>query len=228
MAKSKRPPPPDIIPAATLLTAYSRGIFPMAEERDDEDVFWLDPERRGILPLNTFRVPSRLARSIRASLFRMTVDTAFAAVMAACADPAPQRAKTWINPLIERSYANLYALGHAHSVEVWDGPDLVGGLYGVSIGAAFFGESMFSRKRDVSKMALVHLVARLKAGGFTLLDTQFVTEHLKQFGAVEIERERYRRLLKDAVDSTANFYVLGGAGAAVCAGTVLQLTTQTS
>ena len=228
MAKSKRLPPIDIIPAATLLTAYSRGIFPMAEERDDEDVFWVDPDQRGILPLDAFRLSHRLARTIRSSPFRMTVDTAFADVMAACAEPAPQRPKTWINPLIERSYRNLYSKGHAHSVEVWDGADLVGGLYGVSIGSAFFGESMFSRRRDASKMALVHLVARLKAGGYRLLDTQFVTEHLKQFGAVEILRERYLDLLRDAVDRSADFYVLGGAGAAVCAGTVLQLITQTS
>ncbi len=228
MAKSRRPPANDIIPAATLLTAYSRGIFPMAEERDDEDVFWVDPERRGIFPLDKFQVSHRLARSMRSSPFRMTVDTAFGDVMAACAEAAPQRPKTWINPLLERSYANLHAKGHAHCVEVWEGATLVGGLYGVSIGAAFFGESMFARKRDASKMALVHLAARLKAGGYTLLDTQFVTEHLKQFGAVEISRLRYQALLRAAVARTANFYELGGAGAAVCVGTVLQLTTQTS
>jgi leucyl/phenylalanyl-tRNA---protein transferase len=228
MAKSKRPPPIDVIPAATLLTAYSRGIFPMAEERDDEDVFWVDPDHRGILPLDSFRVSHRLARTIRSTRLRLTVDTAFADVMAACAEPAPQRPKTWINPLIERSYCDLHSKGHAHSVEVWDGVDLVGGLYGVSIGAAFFGESMFSRQRDTSKVALVHLVARLKAGGYVLLDTQFVTEHLTQFGAIEIGRELYRNLLRDAVGRSADFYVLGGAGAAVCAGTVLQLTTQTS
>jgi len=228
MAKSRRPPPIEIIPAATLLTAYSRGIFPMAEERDDEDVFWIDPDRRGILPLDEFRLSHRLARTIRSTRLRMTVDTAFSEVIAACADPGPQRPKTWINPLIERSYGNLHSKGHAHSVEVWDGPNLAGGLYGVSIGAAFFGESMFSRQRDASKIALVHLVARLKAGGYRLLDTQFVTEHLKQFGAIEIPREHYRDLLRDAVDRSANFYVLGGAGEAVCAGTVLQLMTQTS
>lgn len=228
MAKSRRSPPSEIIPAATLLTAYSRGIFPMAEDREDDAVFWVDPERRGILPLDGFRLSHRLARTMRSSKLRMTVDTAFGAVMAACAEPVLLRPKTWINPLIERSYGNLHAKGHAHCVEVWDGPDLVGGLYGISIGAAFFGESMFSRRRDASKMALVHLVARLKAGGYALLDTQFVTEHLKQFGAVEIPRERYRDLLRAAVARSANFYELGGAGAAACVGTVLQLTTQTS
>jgi leucyl/phenylalanyl-tRNA---protein transferase len=219
---------PDIIPAATLLGAYSSGIFPMAEERDDADVFWVDPQRRGIFPLDGFKVPGRLARTMRASTFRMTVDTAFGAVMAACAEPAPQRPKTWISPLIERSYANLHVLGYAHSVEVWEDEELIGGLYGVAIGAAFFGESMFARRRDASKMALVHLVARLKAGRYTLLDTQFVTEHLKQFGAVEIARLKYQKLLRGAIERSANFYELGGAGAAVCVGTVLQLTTQTS
>lgn len=226
MAKSRRPP--EIIPAATLLTAYSRGIFPMAEERDDEDVFWIDPDRRGILPLDQFHVPQRLARRIRSTGLRMTVDTAFERVIDACATPGLQRPKTWINELIERSYCNLHAKGHAHSVEVWDGTELAGGLYGVSIGAAFFGESMFSRQTDASKMALVHLVARLKAGRYRLLDTQFVTEHLKQFGAVEIPRGRYQGRLRTAVDARGNFYELGGAGATVCAGTVLQLITQTS
>ena len=218
----------DIISPAKLLTAYSRGIFPMAEEREDDDIFWVNPERRGILPLEGFHLPHRLARTMRASALRMTVDTDFAGVIAACAEPQSQRPKTWINPLIERSYCHLHAPGHAHSVEVWDEEKLVGGIYGVSIGAAFFGESMFSRRKDTSKMALVHLVGRLIAGRYRLLDTQFVTEHLTQFGAVEIPRERYRGLLKAAVDRSANFYELGGAGAAVCAGTVLQLITQTS
>ena len=228
MAKTRRPPPSEIIPAATLVTAYSRGIFPMAEERDDDDVFWIDPERRGILPLDKFHLPKRLARTMRSGALRMTVDTAFEDVITACAEPAAERPKTWINQVIERSYCNLHAKGHAHSVEVWDGPTLAGGLYGVSIGAAFFGESMFSRLKDASKMALVCLVARLNAGGYRLLDTQFVTEHLKQFGAIEIPRARYRALLADAVARRGDFYELGGAGAAICAGTVLQLITQTS
>jgi len=203
-----------IIPERTLLAAYRAGQFPMAESREDEDVYWIDPPLRGILPLDAFHVPKRLARTIRRGLFTVTVDKAFAAVMAACAAAAPNRMNTWINPLIERSYANLHANGHAHSVEVWHDGSLVGGLYGVSIGAAFFGESMFSLQTDASKVALVHLATRLRAGRYKLLDTQFITEHLTQFGAVEIPRERYKKLLAEAVDAKADFYVLGGAGAA--------------
>ncbi len=203
-----------IIPERTLLAAYRAGQFPMADSREDEDVYWIDPPLRGILPLDAFHIPRRLARTIRSGHFRVTVDTAFAAVVAACATNAPKRINTWINPLIERSYANLYANGHAHSVEVWHDGDLVGGLYGVSIGAAFFGESMFSLQTDASKVALVHLAERLRAGRYSLLDTQFITEHLKQFGAVEIPRARYKKLLAEAVDAKADFYVLGGAGAA--------------
>lgn len=202
-----------IIPERTLLGAYRSGQFPMAETRTDDDVYWIDPPLRGILPLEAFHVPKRLARTIRSSRFRITVDNAFSEVMAACAMSAPNRQNTWINPLIERSYANLHANGHAHSVEVWDDALLVGGLYGVSIGAAFFGESMFSRQTDASKVALVHLVERLRAGSYKLLDTQFITEHLTQFGAVEIARARYKALLAEAVDAKADFYVLGGAGA---------------
>lgn len=227
MAKAKRPPP-DLLPADMLLGAYAQGYFPMAEARTDKDVFWLNPDRRGILPLDAFHVPRRLLRKLRASPWRMTVDTAFARVMKACAEADRQGGKTWINPLIERSYANLHALGHAHSVEVWDGEALVGGLYGVSLGGAFFGESMFSVATDASKMALVHLVARLKAGRFQLLDTQFVTEHLAQFGAIEIGRGGYQARLAEAIAVDGDFYVLGGAGAVVLAGTVLQLITQTS
>ena len=226
MAKTRHPP--ETLSAATLLARYSVGIFPMAEERDDDEVFWIDPEWRGILPLDKFHLPQRLARRMRATKWCTTVDTAFDKVIAACAEPAAGRPKTWINRLIERSYINLHAKGHAHSVEVWDEEALVGGLYGVSIGAAFFGESMFSRQTDASKIALVHLVARLKAGKYKLLDTQFVTEHLLQFGAIEIPRGKYQDMLHAATDARANFYELGGAGAAVCVGTVLQLITQTS
>lgn len=203
-----------IIPERTLLAAYSSGQFPMAETRTDEDVYWIDPPLRGILPLDAFHIPKRLARTLRAGRFSITVDKTFTAVMRACAETAPGRANTWINPLIERSYANLHTKGYAHSVEVWRNGELAGGLYGVSIGGAFFGESMFSRQTDASKVALVHLVQRLKTGSYKLLDTQFITEHLKQFGAVEISRERYKRLLADAVVAKADFYVLGGAGAA--------------
>lgn len=200
----------------------------MAEAREDEGIFWLDPEWRGILPLDEFHVPRRLARSMRSSAFTVTVDRAFERIIAMCAESTRHRKNTWINSLIERSFVNLFNLGHAHSVEVWDGTELVGGLYGASIGGAFFGESMFSRRTDASKIALVHLVARLKAGGYLLLDTQFITNHLEQFGATEIAKDDYKALLADAVQATTNFYEFGGTGEVFAAGAVLQLTTQTS
>jgi leucyl/phenylalanyl-tRNA--protein transferase len=225
---ARKPTVPDVIPAATLIAAYKHGVFPMAEERDDEDVFWLEPQRRGIIPLNDFHLSRRLARTLRSTKLRMTADAAFDRVIAACAETTVGRAKTWINGLIERSYCNLHRVGHAHSIEMWDGDDLVGGLYGVSIGGAFFGESMFSRMTDASKMALAHLVARLKAGGYRLLDAQFVTDHLAQFGATEVTRARYKQQLDAATSEKANFYVLGGAGDVVLAGAVLQLITHTS
>jgi leucyl/phenylalanyl-tRNA--protein transferase len=228
MSRTRRPARPETISVAALIQAYSFGVFPMAETREDPDIMWIDPEWRGILPLDAFHVPKRLARTIRSTPLVVRVDTAFAAVIEACAKPARGRAKTWINDVIERSYIELHRAGHAHSVEVFDGEALVGGLYGVSVGAAFFGESMFSTQRDVSKIALAHLVARLRAGHYKLLDTQFVTEHLSQFGAIEIPRGRYHDLLRPAVDAKANFYELGGAGAAVSGGTVLQLITQIS
>ncbi len=223
-----RQPVRDLIPPEDLLGAYARGYFPMAEARDDPEVFWMNPEIRGVFPLDAFHLPRRLARAMRSTPWRFTVDSAFPDVIAACAETVRQGGKTWISGLIERSYCRLHELGHAHSVEVFDGDRLVGGLYGVSLGAAFFGESMFSRETDASKMALAHLVARLKAGRYRLLDTQFVTEHLMQFGAAQITRARYQRQLKAALDSDGDFYVLGGTGAAVLAGTVLQLTTQMS
>jgi leucyl/phenylalanyl-tRNA--protein transferase len=188
-----------------LLRAYACGIFPMAESIDDPTLFWVEPELRGIIPLGGFNVSSRLARTIRSDVFTVSVNTAFKAVIAGCAEPAPGRDNTWINTRIRDLYTALHELGHCHSVEVWDGEHLVGGLYGVSLGGAFFGESMFHRTRDASKVALVHLVARLLAGGFTLLDTQFVTEHLRTFGALEVPRRRYRMLLDDAVKETADF-----------------------
>jgi leucyl/phenylalanyl-tRNA--protein transferase len=227
MARITRPPQ-DRLDPQMLLDAYAQGYFPMAEAREDKDVFWLNPERRGILPLDRFHLPRRLARTLKGTKWRLTADTAFVQVIRACAEAYRQGGKTWINPLIERSYSALHDLGHAHSVEVWDGEALVGGLYGVALGGAFFGESMFSVATDASKIALVHLVARLKAGRYTLLDTQFVTDHLVQFGAIEISRTEYRARLREAVDVRADFYVLGGAGALVLPGTVLQLTTQTS
>ena len=189
-----------------LLRAYACGIFPMAESADDPSLFWVEPELRGVIPLTGFRVSSRLARTVRSDAFTVTVNQAFTAIMDGCAEPQPGREDTWINRRIRELYSGLYALGHCHSVECWQDGDLVGGLYGVSLGRAFFGESMFHRARDASKVALVHLVARLIAGGFELLDTQYVTEHLKTFGAVEIPRRRYTGLLEKALTGpAANF-----------------------
>jgi leucyl/phenylalanyl-tRNA--protein transferase len=171
----------------------------MAESADDPTLFWVEPEMRGVIPLQGFRIASRLARTVRSDAFKVTVNRAFRAVMAGCAAPHEGREETWINTRIRDLYGGLHALGHGHSVEVWQDDDLVGGLYGVSLGRAFFGESMFHRVRDASKVALVHLVARLIAGGFELLDTQYVTDHLKTFGAIEIPRRRYSALLDKAI-----------------------------
>jgi leucyl/phenylalanyl-tRNA---protein transferase len=182
-----------------LLRAYACGIFPMAESADDPTLFWVEPELRGVIPLDGFRVGSRLARTVRSDVFTVTVNRAFKAVMAGCAAPRPGREDTWINRRIRELYTGLFAIGHCHSVECWRDGELVGGLYGVSLGRAFFGESMFHIARDASKVALVHLVARLLAGGFELLDTQYVTEHLKTFGAQEIPRRRYTALLDKAL-----------------------------
>ena len=191
--------------AQLLLRAYAAGIFPMAESADSRDLYWFDPEQRGILPLDTFHVPRRLRRTVRGGGFEMRFDSAFRAVIEACAEPTAERPKTWINADIVRLYCELHEQGFAHSVETWRDGQLVGGLYGVSLGRAFFGESMFSRTTDASKVALVHLVARLRAGGFTLLDTQFVTEHLSRFGALEIPRSEYRRRLAAAIGGPGVF-----------------------
>lgn len=196
------------IDADVLLRAYAYGVFPMAETRDDPDLYWIDPERRGILPLDGFHLPRRLKRTVRSQPFEVRIDTAFRDVMLACAESAPDREGTWINDRILDLYCELFARGNAHSVECWQSGRLVGGLYGVSLGAAFFGESMFSRETDASKVALVYLVARLIAGGYKLLDTQFVTEHLKQFGTVEIPRDAYRARLHLATLEEADFYRL--------------------
>lgn len=208
-----------------LLRAYACGIFPMAESVDDPSLFWVEPEHRGLIPLDGFRIASRLARTVRSDMFSVSVDTAFAAVIDGCAAPQPGRDDTWINRRIRDLYIGLHDRGHAHSVEVWQNGDLVGGLYGVSLGRAFFGESMFHRARDASKVGLVHLVARLIAGGFVLLDTQYVTEHLRSFGAIEVSRRRYRKLLDAAIDGAADFARLpmdrpvpGAAALAVIAG----------
>lgn len=198
-----------------ILKAYAVGVFPMAERRDDPYLYWVEPKRRGIIPLDDrFHVPRRLARTIRQGGFDIRTDTAFESVVAGCAAPAPGREETWINDEIVRLYNQLQLLGHAHSVEVWQGESLVGGLYGISLGGAFFGESMFSRVRDASKIALVHLVERLRRGGYRLLDAQFMTDHLKRFGAYEVSRDQYRRMLDEALDVQARFYSAGEAAAA--------------
>ncbi|HMJ44123.1 MAG TPA: leucyl/phenylalanyl-tRNA--protein transferase [Pseudolabrys sp.] len=191
-----------------LLKAYACGIFPMAESADDPALHWIEPEMRGIVPLDGFHVASRLARTVRTTPFTVWVDRDFDATVGGCAEAKENRAKTWINGRIRKIYRSLFDHGHAHSVEVYDGDALVGGLYGVSLGRAFFGESMFHRARDASKIALVHLVARLRAGGYRLLDTQYVTDHLKTFGAVEVTQRRYHRMLEDAITGDADFDAL--------------------
>ena len=184
-----------------LLRAYSIGLFPMAESADDPELFWVEPELRGIIPLDDFHVSKSLAKTIRKKPFDIRYDTAFDAVMAGCAEEAPDRPSTWINETIRKLYVELHQIGHAHSVEAWEGDQLVGGLYGVSLGAAFFGESMFSRRTNASKICLVHLVERLRERDFTLLDTQFTTEHLKTFGAIDVPKARYAKMLQKAVNS---------------------------
>jgi leucyl/phenylalanyl-tRNA--protein transferase len=189
-----------------LLRAYAHGAFPMAEGRDRDHIHWVDPKQRGILPLDSFHLPRRLARTVRQGHIAVRCDTDFGAVIAACAAPGPDRPDSWINAEIVGLYTQLFELGYVHTVECWRDDTLVGGLYGVAMAGAFFGESMFSRERDASKIALAHLVLRLRLGGFRLLDTQFITEHLSQFGVIEIPRARYRNLLRDALAVSANFY----------------------
>jgi leucyl/phenylalanyl-tRNA--protein transferase len=191
-----------------LLKAYACGIFPMAESAEDPALYWIEPEQRGVIPLDRFHISGRLARTVKNEHFTVVCNRDFEAVIDGCAEPAPGRARTWINRRIRNLYQGLYRIGHCHTVEVYDGDALVGGLYGVSLGRTFFGESMFHRARDASKVALVHLVARLRAGGFRLLDTQFVTDHLKTFGAVEVPRKQYHKLLAEALTGEADFAVL--------------------
>ncbi|HEY8290067.1 MAG TPA: leucyl/phenylalanyl-tRNA--protein transferase [Acetobacteraceae bacterium] len=193
------------ITADLMLRAYRHGLFPMAESRQGSRLFWLDPERRGVLPLDRFHVPRRLLRTALSGLFDVSVDRDFTGTIAGCATPAPGREDTWINPQIERLFSELHGMGHAHSVECRRAGLLVGGLYGVTLGGVFFGESMFSFVTDASKVALVHLVARLRLGGFRVLDTQFVTAHLAQFGAEEISRDAYKTQLAAAVDIPARW-----------------------
>ncbi|HVY20869.1 MAG TPA: leucyl/phenylalanyl-tRNA--protein transferase [Bauldia sp.] len=207
-----------------LLKAYAVGIFPMAESADDPGLFWIEPEERGIIPLDGFHLPQRLRRTVASDKFEVRVDHDFGAIVDACAEATEGRPKTWINARIRKLYGELHEMGAAHSIETWRDGKLVGGLYGVELGAAFFGESMFSRERDASKVALVHLVARLKAGGFRLLDTQFTTPHLKQFGAIDVDRAGYQTLLEEAIAADADFYFLGGATSDV----ILQSVSQTS
>ena len=186
-----------------VLRAYRQGLFPMAETRRSDRLYWLDPERRGVLPLDRFHLPRRLRRTVLSDAFAVTVDQDFSATIGCCAAPAPGRHETWINPEILHLFTELHRMGHAHSVECRRDGSLVGGLYGVAIGGVFFGESMFSLCRDASKVALVHLVARLRLGGFRLLDTQFLTGHLAQFGAEEVSRDEYRQALVLALDAPA-------------------------
>ena len=206
-----------------LLRAYSVGVFPMASTRDADDVFWVEPKKRGVLPLDQFHLSRSLAKTVRSDRYTVTVDKAFSEVVAHCAEATARRPDTWINPEIEAAYAELHRRGNAHSVEAWQNGELGGGLYGVRLGAAFFGESMFSRARDASKVALAHLVARLRVGGFKLLDCQFLTEHLASLGTIEIGRDAYVALLDKAlglgsasagaVSSPADFFALEGAAA---------------
>ena len=191
-----------------LLKAYACGIFPMAESAEDPALYWIEPEERGIIPLDRFHVPARLARTVRSDQFTVTIDRDFDGVLDGCAEPRPGRPRTWINRRIHSLYRKLYERRHCHSIEVYDGDALVGGLYGVTLGRAFFGESMFHRARDASKVALVHLMARLKAGGFKLCDTQFVTDHLKTFVAIEVPRRQYHKLLEAALTGEGDFLAL--------------------
>ena len=203
-----------------LLKAYACGIFPMAENADDPSLYWIEPEQRGLIPLDGFHVPRRLARTIRSDHFEVFIDRDFEATIDGCAEPQAGRSRTWINGRIRSLYCKLHEIGHCHSVETWRDGKLVGGLYGVRLGRAFFGESMFHRERDASKVALVHLVARLRAGGFTLLDTQFVTSHLSGFGAIEVSKRLYNRMLERALEDEADFFALDNdpvPGAAVLA-----------
>ncbi len=208
-----------------LLRAYAYGAFPMAEGREENHIYWVDPKQRGILPLDEFRLPRRLARTLRRGPFDIRCDSAFVEVIRACAEPTPERPDSWINAEIVALNTRLFEMGFAHSVECWRDGGLVGGLYGVAIGGAFFGESMFSRERDASKVALAHLAMRLKLGGFVLLDTQFVTKHLRQFGAIEVPRAAYRDLLQKALAAKARFY---GEVSASDAASFVQSITQRS
>jgi len=204
---SRKPDPfaVDLTPEL-IIRAYQAGIFPMAENEDSPDLFWVSPQQRGIIPLDGFHISRSLRKTLRTHPYTVRVDTDFAGVIEGCATEGEDRSSTWINAEIRRLYGALFDRGIAHTVEVWDGADLVGGLYGLSLGAAFFGESMFHRKTDCSKIAMAHLLHRLTAGGYQLLDTQFVTDHLRTFGGIEIPREAYELRLAEALKHQADFF----------------------
>ena len=189
-----------------LLKAYACGLFPMAESADDPGLFWLEPEHRGILPFNNFHLPRRLRRTIRSDVFEIRVSTDFQGIIDGCAEPMPGRQKTWINREIRRLYGELFDMGYCHTVEAWQAGELVGGLYGVSLNGAFFGESMFTFRTDASKVCLAHLVARLIVGGYSLLDTQFVTDHLSKFGTLEVSQADYNKRLGEALKLETDYY----------------------
>ncbi|MFM9851512.1 MAG: leucyl/phenylalanyl-tRNA--protein transferase [Sphingomonadaceae bacterium] len=199
----------EVIEPDILLRAYASGVFPMADARDADEVYWVDPEKRGIMPLDRFRLSKSLAKTLRSERFETTVDRAFEQIVALCAAPADDRPSTWINGHIERAVTALHAAGYAHSIETWLQGELVGGLYGIALGGAFFGESMFSRATDASKVALAHLVARLRVGGFALLDCQFITPHLASMGAIEISRADYMASLSSALRRAPDFLAFG-------------------
>jgi leucyl/phenylalanyl-tRNA--protein transferase len=199
----------DITPQL-IVRAYCSGIFPMSEDASDDDIFWVSPELRGIIPLDGFRLSTSLRKAMRKSGFQIKVDTDFNAIIEACATVGSERETTWINGTIRAVYGELFTLGIAHTVEVWEGSELVGGLYGLAIGGAFFGESMFHRKTNASKIAMAHLVERLKAGGFVLLDTQFLTPHLASLGGIEIPREDYEERLADALEVIGDWHAWDG------------------
>jgi leucyl/phenylalanyl-tRNA---protein transferase len=191
-----------------IIRAYQAGIFPMAEDADADDLFWVSPQKRGILPLDGFHVSRSLRKTLRSHPYTIRIDTDWKGIVEGCATAGTDRDTTWINATIRKLYGQLFDRGICHTVEVWEGPHLVGGLYGLAIGAAFFGESMFHRRTDASKIALVHLVDRLKAGGYRLLDTQFITDHLRSFGGIEISREEYELRLADALANTGDFIAI--------------------
>ena len=211
-----------------ILKAYACGVFPMAERHDAAEVYWIDPDFRGILPLESFHVPRRLARTVRSGIYEVRIDTDFLGTIKGCARRTQKRRDTWLNAQLIRVFTELHGRGYAHSVEVWRERRLVGGLYGVALGAVFFGESMFSVEPDASKVALVALAERLRRGGYILLDTQFVTAHLRRFGAIEVPRSQYLARLGEALARRASFYSADEAGGRAAALAGRQSTTQTS